>query len=489
MTVIARELLEAMGGASLGEALQQLPWQSNAINTQFNNGGDGTTRIALRGLGAARTLVLINGRRHVHGGRGGNESVDLNAIPLALVERVEIMRGPTTVHGSGAIGGVVNIVTRDVEGVEAALFTGSTADGLGVAYDLSMAMGQRFERGHVVAVAGYYDQEAISAGARDFSRDDRFYDWETGEVTSRGSTAVPEGYIRDHGEDVGNEAWNSLVTAANGARVFFNAPGTGWRPFRGTGNSDEGDYYNDQPENYLVTPQRRYHAFAAGDYQLGNHVRAFFEASYLNRRSEQRLAPTPLVTASEGITVSADNAYNPFDRDFIDVHRRMVEAGPRRFLQDVDTMRLVAGLGGALPADLGTLGTWGWELAYGYGATESTDRALGGLRRDRLAAALGPSFTDAGGNARCGTPDAPGDPACVPLDLFGGAGSITPEMLGYVGHNAVGQGFTRQHVLTLRAGGDLARAPSGAGAALRIGLEYRDESGGRTPDPLLADTT
>jgi outer membrane receptor protein involved in Fe transport len=499
ITVLDREMLEATGTASLGHALQQLSWQSNSINGQFNNGGDGSTRIGLRGLTAQRTLVLINGRRSVQGGTGADSSVDLEAIPLALVERVEIVRGPAVRHGPGALGGVVNIVTRqDLDGVEASLFTGSTQDGLGVTYDASAALGQRFDRGRVVVAAGFHDQGAIGAGDREFSRNDVFYDWETGEVFTSGSTSTPQGYIRvptgpDGNPDLtGNEFWRQVVTANQGASALtLDSSARQWRAFNSSGNADagEGDLYNYQPSNHLVTPLQRFHVFGAGEYQLGDLARAFFEASYVNRRSEQQLAPTPFNTASSGIVVSADNVYNPFGRDFDDVRRRVVEAGNRRSEQDIDTLRLVAGLAGTL--DLGLPSSWRWEASYGYGTTSSTERRLGDLRTDRLAAALGPSFIDGSGVARCGTADNPGDPDCVPFDIFGGAGAIKREMLGYVGHTGTNLGTNEQHVIAAGAGGDVVRTPSGAGLAVQAGAEFRQDAGSVTPDPLSSagDTT
>lgn len=495
ITVLDREMLEATGSTSLGQALQQLSWQSNAINQQFNNGGDGSTRIGLRGLGAQRTLVLVNGRRHVHGGTGADSSVDLEAIPLALVERVEIVRGPAVRLGAGALGGAVNIVTRqDLDGVEAALFSGSTQDGLGLAYDASAAFGHRFDRGRIVVAGGYSQQDAIGAADRDFSRTDSIYNWQTGEVTPGGSTSTPEGYLGvPRGPDgspdpTGNELWQRVVAQNQDAFALTRDPASpdGWRGFDSTGNSDAsvGDLYNYQPENHLVTPHQRFHVFGAGEYALGDTVRAFFEASYVNRRSEQQLAPEPFNIISEGITVSADSIYNPFGREFQDIRRRMVEAGNRRSEQDIDTARAVVGLAGTL--ELGPVAGWSWDVSYSYGTAKSTERQLGNLRRDRLVAALGPSFIDASGVARCGTADNPGNSNCVPLDLFGGPGSITRDMVGYVAHVGTNLGENEQHIASIGAGGDLVRTPSGAGLAVHAGAEYRQDSGSVTPDPLVA---
>jgi iron complex outermembrane receptor protein len=489
LAVLDKADLDAAGVASIGQILQNLPSQSNAINVQFNNGGDGATRVSLRGLGAGRTLVLVNGRRHVAGGTGADASVDLNAIPTAIIERVEVLKdGASAVYGSDAIGGVVNIITRsDFEGSEATVYTGLTGDGLGQVIDVSGVTGINSDRGNVVFAAGYTDQQSIGAGDRAYSKEDKFYDWGTGEVTGLGSTAVPEGYIRDYGEDAGNEAWGALTAANAGAVAFYNDPGDGWRRFQGTGNSDvgEGDFYNYQPENYLVTPQKRYSVFSTGSYKLHDYARAFFEATYSNRKSDQRLAPEPLFTVSEGITLSENNIYNPFGRDFIDVRRRMVEAGPRRSIQDINTFRMVAGLDGRLPEELPVLQGWRWSLSYNYGRTESKQIAQGNLVRNRVALALGPSFLDAEGNALCGTPDAPID-GCVPLNLFDGVGTITKPMLDYIQFTGTDSGFNQQQLAQFNVTGKLFDIPGGGDAALAVGAEYRDESGADIPNPLVA---
>src|SRR6516162_999983 len=115
ITVINKEQVEASGKVSIGDFLQNLPEQGNAINTSVNNGstGNGSTRVSLRGLGAPRTLVLLNGRRFVPGGSGANASVDLSSIPAGVIERIEVLRdGASAIYGSDAIAGVINLVTR-----------------------------------------------------------------------------------------------------------------------------------------------------------------------------------------------------------------------------------------------------------------------------------------------------------------------------------------------------------------------------------------
>ena len=113
VTILDRTDLERGLPDSLGEVLQSLPLQSGATQNLNNNDGDGSTRINLRGLGPERTLVLLNGRRFVFGGLGADASVDLDMIPLSMIERVEISTsGATSIYGSDAVAGVVNVITR-----------------------------------------------------------------------------------------------------------------------------------------------------------------------------------------------------------------------------------------------------------------------------------------------------------------------------------------------------------------------------------------
>src|SRR3954468_21411944 len=163
VTVLNRTQIESSGRPSIGDILQSIPEQSNAINTQFNNGGDGSTRINLRGLGTPRTLVLVNGRRFVAGGTGADASVDLNSIPTAAIQRIEILKdGASAVYGSDAISGVVNIITRkDFSGTEISAFSGVSNYGDGVLVDLGATTGQVTERGNILFSGGFIKQQPV----------------------------------------------------------------------------------------------------------------------------------------------------------------------------------------------------------------------------------------------------------------------------------------------------------------------------------------
>ncbi len=493
LAVLDKAELDAAGVASIGEILQNLPSQSNAINVQFNNGGSGATRVSLRGLGAGRTLVIVNGRRHVPGGNGANSSVDLNAIPAAVIERVEVLKdGASAIYGSDAIGGVVNIITRtDFDGTEASLYTGVTGEGDGTIYDVSVATGQTSDNGNIVFAAGYYQQNEVMAGDRDYSRFDKSYQWDIndGSYNTLGSVGTPQGTLIDVEGAEGNALWQQVAQNDCTSGICFRDPGTNsWRDFNLAGTYDigEGDRYNYQPENYLVTPNERYNLFSTGGYKFHKMLRGFFEASYTSRNSQQLLAAEPLFTDSEGITVSANNIYNPFGRDFSWMARRMVEGGNRVFTQDINTFRIVAGVDGRLPETLPALQSWRWDLSYNYGRTQGIEVNEGRYIRDRVAQALGPSFMDSSGVARCGTSEANAIEGCVPLNFFGGAGTITPEMLNYIQYTGTQQGFSDQNLINFNLRGKLFDTPWGGDAALAVGAEYRAEGGANIPDPLTA---
>lgn len=481
--VLTRAELLRSGLIGLGELLQRLPQQGNAVNAQLNNGGDGPTRIALRSLGASRTLVLLDGRAVAPGGLGADDAVDLNSIPRAMIERVELHPGGHSVrYGSGAIGGVVDLIPRrDLDGTEVALSSGVSSHGDGARYDASVVTGISSSRGRTMFAVGYQHQQAVLAGDRDFSAFDRDYAYNA-RISSRVlSNATPEGRINARSIDaerIGRPSGAFDLCGRDGAvPIQFCTPdgAGGFRPYLAPI-----DQFNPRSETYLVTPSRRLQAVALADRQLRPRVRAFFEAWASSARSEQRLAPDPLNVP----TISGLNLYNPIGLDIYAVNRRLVEAGPRRSEEASDALRLVLGVDGELPAPLAG---WRWELAYVFGGTRTTAQQRGFTDRARLALAVGPSFLDSTGAARCGSALAPID-GCVPINLLAGAsaGEVTRDMLDYLGFTGTSSGANRQHVGRAEAHGPLAELPSGGQVALAAGADVRHDAGTFTPDSRAA---
>ncbi|MBC7976521.1 MAG: TonB-dependent receptor, partial [Myxococcales bacterium] len=489
LTVLNREDLEATGRSTIGDILQQLPAQANAINAQVNNGGDGSTRVDIRGLGTQRTLTLINGRRVVAGGTGADSSVDLNSIPLAVIERVEVLKdGASAVYGSDAVGGVVNIITRsDFAGTEISLYTAGSPRGDGFTYDASFVAGHNSNngRGNIIFSAGIQSQEPIFAGDRSFAKQDLDFNYDDGKTIVGGSTANPGGRIDTTNIDSnGDGEPDPMNLCGAGVQYCTNDGAGGYRPFENT------DLYNFQPANYLYTPSARYNIYSAGNYKIRPDVAAFFEASFLNRTSDQQLAPEPFSTLSSGIGVSKDSLYNQLGGDVNGYSRRLLEFGPRRSLQNIGTFRTVAGLQGKIAEDAPALKDWKWEVSYNYGRTDGTNQNEGNLIVSRLANALGPSFLDGNNMPTCGTPAAPIE-GCVPINILGPAGSIDPRAADYVTYTGISSGYNEQQTVLATTHGRLAKLPNNGDLSVAVGADFRKESGGFNPDPLTAtgDTT
>src|SRR5438552_9483918 len=163
VTVLTRAQWQESGKLTIGDFLQSMPEQGNAPNFQLNNGGatygaEGSTRVNLRSLGVTRTLVLINGRRMVPAGVGASPAVDLNSIPTAAVERIEVLKdGASAVYGSDAIAGVVNVITRkSFNGTEASAQYGLGARaGDARTFDAQVTTGRSGQFGNFLFSVGF----------------------------------------------------------------------------------------------------------------------------------------------------------------------------------------------------------------------------------------------------------------------------------------------------------------------------------------------
>jgi len=497
--VITREDLVSSGITNMGDILQEIPSVAGAgTNTAINNGGSGAVRVSLRGLGANRTLVLLNGRRMVASGTGANSSVDLSTIPTAIVQRVEVLKdGASAIYGSDAIGGVVNIITRsDFEGAEFnASYDIGTEEWDGETKSLDFTIGFSNDKGNAVINAYYVQQGEQMSGDRDWSEFDYSLNPYTGERDKGGSSAGPWGNYNGVETFTGNGTETcSTVThgAANGPgqsdpTSFSNETGYDCIDF-------SKDLYNFAPANFHLTPQERYGIFASAAYELTDSINFKTEINFNRNTSTTLLAPIPLAPlAFFGVSApySADNYYNitagPKDIngdtvEIADWRRRVVETGGRETTFRVETVRAMMSLDG----DFGD--TWGWEVSYIFGRNDATTNSAGGVNFDKVELAVGPSFLDATtGDVVCGTVDAP-IAGCVSLNTFGIPGTdteISQEMLDYISFDAHDLGGNEQQIISASMFGELFDLPAGTvGAA--FGIEHREESGFDFPDALIA---
>jgi outer membrane receptor protein involved in Fe transport len=509
VSVVTRADLAASGRATLGDVLQALPAQANGTNAQVNARGDGTTRINLRGLGAPRTLVLVNGRRMVNGGSGADASVDITTIPLAMVERVEILKdGASMLYGADAVGGVVNIVTREqFDGLDVSLLTSTSQHGDGIEYDASAVTGfaSQGRNSYLVLSAGYQHHEPVLAGDRAFSQFQDSYDYASRTMTRNQSLSAPAGRLDPSSIGPGGMQPPGCASAAckpdgNGGWVDFVAPR---------------DLYNDAAQNYLYTPSSRISVFGTAGNRINDHTTVLLEASYMRRSSDRQLSPAEFTA---DVPISKDNLYNSLGGDILDYRRRIAELGPRQYIDTVTTRRLVLGITGSVPESWGVLDGWKYEVSYNYGVGEAVAGTTGQLDKLHLADALGPSMRDAGGTPICVR--VPGNAAtkiiyqlhvpeeetagdfqpypCVPLNIFATAGALPADQIKGLTYNDVGHGTDTLHTYLATASGRVAELPNHGEISLSLGGDARYDVGdleaphvartGNTTDNLVLDT-
>ncbi|HET9597258.1 MAG TPA: TonB-dependent receptor [Anaeromyxobacteraceae bacterium] len=507
VAVINREQIMASGALSIGDFLQSMPEQGNGINTTVNNGGDGSTQISLRSLGAQRTLVLIDGKRFISGvpgnGNLNDPGTDLNSIPAGAVERIEVLKdGASAIYGSDAIGGVVNIITRKrFSSVEGAVNYGASQHGDANTADVNVLGGATGDRGSFSFGAGYFKQSSLFADARDWARVAQGYDFTTGVESPQGSSAIPAGRATIDPSTCNTTLCKNLAAAYGpGAKNFLpvpaGSPSTGSRPVVSDGNGNfwrqynaATDTYNFQAVNYLITPSQRISLYSNGDYNISDNARAYFHGTYVNRQSSNLLAPVPMFIGLGPPfpdTVSATNAFNPFGVDINDARRRFVEGSGRSQGQTIDTFHTFAGIDGTLPEQAGPLARWFYDISFGYARNNASFTTNGSLNTQLIGQAIGPSTT-LNGAPVCA--DASGNPiaGCTPANLFGGPGGnpMTPAMVQSLGaFTGVNQGANQVASFETNLNGELFKLGADTPASLAVGYTYRAEYGFFTFNPV-----
>ncbi len=477
--VLEREDLQRTGLTSVGDILQELTTNGAALNTSFNNGGNGSTQVSLRNLGANRTLVLVNGRRWVTT-LGG--AVDLNTIPTSVIERIEVLKdGASAIYGSDAIAGVINITTRDTyDGAEASAYLGENEEGDGRTEQYDFTIGSSTDKASVLMNVSYTKQEPIFAGDREISAVPLF-GFSGNNVNAGASSTTPFGRI----DGAGIPATQVLIPGRPGCRVNADCAPSSVGDFRAFDPNTDG--FNFAPDNYLQTPQERTAIYAQARYNLTDNISFRTEVLYTERKSRQTLAATPLVLGpivganfARGILVSRDSVYNPFGVDLNRVqYRNRLQL--REFNQDVDTFRFGGGLEGAF--DLWDR-AFSWDVSYVYNDTEQRGVTAGLFNMQNVLTGSGPSFIDAGGVARCGTPAAP-IAGCVPLNFLGGPDGFTQEMVDYATYVDQNTVYKKLYNYTANVTGDLFELPAGP-LSFAAGYEYRREFGFTQPDAFTA---
>ena len=484
------------GLTSMVDVLQRIPAAGGGLNAKFNNSGNfgnppdgggvgaGAAEIDLRYLSSRRVLVLVDGLRWVPGSSasGVPGAVDLNTIPVSMIQRTEILQeGASPIYGSDAIAGVVNIITkRRQDGFEASAQIGQNEHGDGLTQDYNFSWGVNQEHTAVVFGGGYFKQDPILAGDRDISRFPNPY--ATSCLGGGCSSGTPNARVIVHDPNTNNDLDITLKQALQPGQVPVYPPNDPTGPLSSYKAFTTADRFNFQPFNYILTPLERLSFFAQVSQDLTDTVRFRAKATYVERKSANQAAPLPLFVGPDAgngnlldtVAIDRTNPYNPFgftltNGTYSFVGRRLIEAGPRHYEQTVNTFNADATLEG----DVQVMDrTWHWDVNAVWARNHASQSFTGNVNAARVQQALGPL-------AQCNN-------GCVPLNIFGGLGTITPAMLGFIGFTQEDSSQQELSDYTANVTGDVFDLPAGP-LAFAAGFEYRKTQGYFQPDPIVAE--
>ncbi len=507
VTSIGQEELDVQQTPDIERVFRDLPLTVPGDGQNVNNGTAGASTVNLRNLGTNRTLILIDGKRMVPYDINGR--VDVATIPMILLDRVDVVTGgASAVYGSDAMAGAVNFIMQDdFAGFEADLNYSQTESNDGQQYDISVMMGAEMDggRGNVVLAMNHTDREAVRFGDRDYGIFG--VDSETGAglgVDAAG--AAPAADCTAPGAVAADQSGSttSMPTAfdfVSGTLQYRNDGSLGPRCSR----------FNFNPFNYYQTPRERFSSAALARYEINDNAEVYGRALYSATNVRQQVAPSgifgtrmeiplqnPFWSANAAQIVSEVNAFiaaNPavtldlagvidnnnngvFDvNDSINVpvRRRTLELGERSTQYDQNQFQFTLGLRGDLPFTE----NWTYDVYYQRGETDRTNTSAGYTNITNIRTALNTVSA-----TQCETVGGTITNGCVPLNVFGGFGTITPEMAAYSSATAIEQRNYVQNVFSAVTTGPTAfQSPLAAQPAyLVLGAEYRDELGSTTPD-------
>ncbi len=454
---IDREEINRSGAETVGELLRRLPQNnSGSYDEKFQNSfAPGTSGVSLRGLGMGYTLVLVDGRRLGNHSEAQNITTafsDLNGVPMAVVERIEVLLdGASAIYGSDAVAGVINIITRDnFEGVEINVGYSNTADSDMGTQRYSITGGTVSENGNAWVSVDYMQRNSLQHDDRDYAASAN--QGPAGGYDFRSSSGNPGSIKILPGSENGFESGFYQVPAGSTgtptAEEIISAPGI-----------NRFDY---NPWMTLTPEYERYGASSRINYNVTDYATAFVQTTYRNIKVHQEMAPTPafgdLNTDTWGI-LPASNAFNPFGEDTTFRHR-LIEMGPRLFDIESDIFRILPGV----KFDIGD--SWQAETAFLYNKIETINFGQNAVSSDALTDALASS-----------------DPATA-YNLFGaGLGINSPSVLDALRVNTVRRAESELRMFDVKAAGDIFELPGGT-VALAVGAETAKEETSDIGDSL-----
>jgi iron complex outermembrane recepter protein len=484
------------------EVLREVPGIVPSIGSAVNNGNGGASYVDLRGLGSNRNIVLLDGQRIVPGDLQGR--VDLNNIPLALVSRVDALTGAAvTTYGADAITGVVNFVTKkDFAGLDFSVSEQVTGQGDGNFLRADLTVGANFDdgRGNAVLSIGYQESDPVYQGARDFS----VFGIDSYSGTLGGSgTTVPSRFSGTRPLIAGTNTPDTSISATgsgNGGTRQLNAAGQAVGTFA---------FFNFNPYNIFQTPFERFNIFSQANYEVSDAVEVYTRGMFSKNNVKTIIAPSG--SFNQAVTINLNNpflpstlrnqfcafntlgagAYSPLispaacaaaatatgatDPNYrtvtVNLARRAVEVGPRisDYTSTVFDVRI--GLKGALTS------TVDWDVNGSYGESENVQAIQNYTLQSRFRQGLLANNTTTCQNTANG---------CVPINVFGEAGTISPAAAAFLSEDSTTVIKTTLAQARAVVAGDLGITSPGATEAIgfALGAEFRDYGAQQKSDTL-----
>ena len=528
LTVVTNQEAKLQGVTNAEDLLNTLPQVFASFGTMESNGATGTATVNLRNLGVSRTLVLVDGKRLMPGDTGiiAGSAADLNQIPEALVDRVELVTGgASAVYGSDAVAGVVNfIMKKDFQGLQidteyrfaqhdehdgnlqnlerAAGITppsGSVTDG--AIWEITAVAGANAPdgKGNVTAYATYQHADAVLENKRDFSECALATSTASQSQSCAGSTTSQTGRF----QFVDMNPADNVPGGTFGTRIDETVDAAGFRAY-----NFGSDTFNFAPFNYFQRPDERYTSGYFAHYQAAPWVDVYSSFMFMNDDTLAVIAPGGAFRSSgfplAGATTPENptflvNCDNPLltgnEQTFlcggpstssvaVNIGRRNVEGGPRITDDRHVSMRFVEGVRG----DFGD--AWHYDLYGQFGRVDQENINYGYFSTTRLANAF-QVVADPRPGANHGRPVCKSvltgtDPNCVPYDIFA-PGGVTAAALGYLTVPGEEISDTTEQIVSGNIVGDLGKygvkspwATDGVGVS--FGAEYRRETLGTHPD-------
>jgi outer membrane receptor protein involved in Fe transport len=497
------------------QLLREVPGVVPSTGSAVNNGNGGASFANLRGLGSNRNLVLLDGVRIAPSNQIGR--VDLNNIPLALIERTEVLTGgASTTYGADAVSGVVNFITkRDFTGLEVSASEQITERGDGNIFRVDATLGASFDdnRGNAVFSIGYQEADPVYQGSRAFSRYN--INFATGNVSGSG-TKVPSTF-----------SVTGLAAQAVDPTTGQLVPGANF------------DAFNFNPFNIFQTPFQRFNIFGQANYEVTDGIEVYTRGLFSKNKVSTIIAPSgafgidvslpisnPFLPTPAALTFCQSNidldprapvvdddgnvldarilrptlaqcqaartatdpstplTFDPTTGTFssgsyleapTQLSRRAVEVGPR--LSDFQTQVFDYRIG--IRGDI--TDSIHFDVFGTYGESQNIQTIRNYTLNSRFRQAL-LTTVDGSGNVICQDPSN----GCVPVDAFGPGGSITPAMAGFLSADSTTRNETTLAQARATISGDFGATLPWASDAVSfaVGTEYRKYTASQRGDTL-----